>query len=73
VDADNCYNRAAHAMAALVFQAFGVSQEATSAMLKTIQDMKLFLRMAFGNSKSFAGSLIDIKIQGLSRHCYEQW
>ncbi len=65
VDADNCYDRVAHAIAALVFRAFGVLQAATRAMLKTIQDMKFFLGTAFGDSKEFAGSLIDIKTQGL--------
>lgn len=42
-----------------------MSKEATGAMLKSIQEMKFFLRMAFGDSKEFAGSLIDIKTQGL--------
>ena len=34
-------------------------------MLRTIQDMKLFLRTSFGDSRDCAGSLIDVKTQGL--------
>ena len=65
VDADNCYDRIAHAIASLVFQAFGVSESSAGAMLKTIQEMKFFLRTAFGDSKTAAGSTIEIKTQGL--------
>jgi len=65
VDADNCYDRVSHAIASLVFRSFGVSQEATGAMLQTIQDMKFFLRTAFGDSSDFAGALAEVKTQGL--------
>ena len=65
VDADNCYDRVAHAIASLVFQAFGVSANSAGAMLKTIQEMKFFLRTAFGDSQTAAGSTIEIKTQGL--------
>ncbi len=34
-------------------------------MLRTIQDMKFFLRTSFGDSQNCAGSLSDIKTQGL--------
>ncbi len=51
VDASNCYDRIAHAMALLLFQSFGVEDTAVTAMLETIQEMKLFLRTAFGDSK----------------------
>lgn len=34
-------------------------------MLQTIQDMKFFIRTAFGDSKSAAGFPIEIKMQGL--------
>lgn len=34
-------------------------------MLKTIQEMKFFLRTAFGDSKTAAGSTIEIKTEGL--------
>ena len=65
VDADNCYDRVSHAIASLLFRSFGVSKEATGAMLKTIQEMIFFLRTAFGDSKDFAGLTVDIKTQGL--------
>jgi hypothetical protein len=65
VDAVNCYDRIAHAMASLIFQSFGVESMAVSAMLETIQEMKFFLRTAYGDSKRFAGSSIKIKTQGL--------
>jgi hypothetical protein len=56
VDADNCYDRIAHAMASMVFQAFGTPTSALVAMLSTIQEMKFFLRTGFGDSKTFAQS-----------------
>ena len=34
-------------------------------MLRTIQNMKFFLRTAFGDSRDCAASLIDVKTQGL--------
>jgi hypothetical protein len=52
-------------MASLIFQSFGVEDTAVAAMLETIQDMKFFLRTAYGDSKNFAGSTIEIKMQGL--------
>jgi hypothetical protein len=56
VDADNCYNRIAHAIASLVFQAFGVPSTAAESMLTIIQEMKFFLRTGFGDSMDFASS-----------------
>jgi hypothetical protein len=64
-DASNCYDRIAHAMASLVFQAFGVPTTAIESMLGTIESMKFFLQTGFGDSKSFAGGGISIKSQGL--------
>ena len=43
VDAAQCYNSVAHAIASLVFQAFGVPEEAVHSMLTTIEEMKYFL------------------------------
>jgi hypothetical protein len=65
VDADNCFDQIAHAMASLCMQAFGVPSNAVASMLGTIKDMKFFLRTAYGDSKSFAGSTIHMKTQGL--------
>lgn len=65
VDAESCYDRIAHAVASLVFQSFGVPSKSVVAMLKTIQDMKFFLRTAYGDSADFATSSVEIKSQGL--------
>ena len=65
VDAESCYDRIAHAIASLVFQSFGVPSKSAVAMLKTIQDMKFFLRTAYGDSSDFATSSIEVKSQGL--------
>ena len=54
-------------MASLIFQSFGVKDTAVAAMLETIQDMKFFLWTAYGDSKNFAGSTIEIKMQGLGQ------
>ena len=65
VDTDNCYNRIAHVIASLVFQAFGVPLSASEAMLTTIQEMKFFLQTGFGDSTDFASLTLSIKTQGL--------
>lgn len=65
VDATNCYDSIAHAIASIIFQACGVPVEGVEAMLSAIQDMKYFLRTAYGDSKNFRGSKIEIKYQGL--------
>jgi hypothetical protein len=67
VNASNCYDRIAHAMALLVFQAFGVPASAIGSMLSAIENMKFFLRMGFGNSTKFAGGGVCIKTQGLTQ------
>ncbi len=66
VDASNCYDRIAHAMALLIFHLFGVEDMAVTEMLKTIQD-ETFLRTAFGDSKEFESSMIEMKTQGLGQ------
>jgi hypothetical protein len=67
VDASHCYNRIAHAMALLIFQAFGVPLTAVEMTLRAIKNMKFFLQTGFGNSTSFAGGGISIKTQGLTQ------
>ncbi len=67
VDASNCYDQTAHAMASLIFQSFGVKSTAVSAMLKTKQKIRFFLRTAYGDSKTFAGLTIQVKTQGLGQ------
>ena len=67
VDADNCYDRIAHPIASMTFQAFGVPTPAIKAMLSTIQDMRFFLRTGYGDSANFSGGNKDnpIKTQGM--------
>jgi hypothetical protein len=65
IDASNCYDRIAHAMALLVFQAFGVPTTAIKTMLEAIENMKFFLRMGFGDSTFYVGGGISKKTQGL--------
>ena len=43
VNTSNCYDRIAHAMASLIFQAFGVPASAIDSMLSAIENMKSFL------------------------------
>jgi hypothetical protein len=59
VDASNCYDQIAHAIASLIFQSFGVEDTAVAAMLETIQEMKFFLSTAYGDLKVFHGGRDD--------------
>ena len=65
IDTANCYDSIAHAIASMVFQAFGVPEEAIFSMLKEIEEMKYFLQTAYGDSTDFKGSSIEVKFQGL--------
>lgn len=65
IDAANCYDSIAHAIASMIFQAFGLPVNAVKSMLGAIQEMKYFLRTAYGDSKNFANSTIEVKYQGL--------
>jgi hypothetical protein len=65
VDSFNCYYQIAYAMSSLIFQSFGVESTAVLAMLETIQEMKFFPRIAYRDSKTFAGLTNKIKTQGL--------
>ena len=65
VDAENCYDRVAHAIVSLIFQSYGIPLTAAKTMLTAIQEMKFYLRTAFGDSKDFAGATLEIKTQGL--------
>jgi hypothetical protein len=67
INTSNCYNRIAHAMALLIFQAFGVPVSAVESMLSMIENIKFFRRTGFGDSTKFAGGGIRIKMQGLTQ------
>lgn len=64
VDAANCYDRVAHAVASLVFRAMGAQLPMTLSMLTAIQQMQFYLRTAFGDSDNAIGSRIHLKTQG---------
>ena len=64
VDADNCFDRVAHPIASMMFQALGVPSSAAEALLSTIQEMKFYLRTGFGDSKEYTKSENGIKTQG---------
>ena len=65
VEATNYYGSVAHAIAALAFRAFGVPKDVDQVMLQAIEEVKYFLRTAFGDSKKFRGSKIRLQFQGL--------
>jgi hypothetical protein len=67
VDASNCYDRIAHAIASLIFQAFGVPLTAVERMLGEIENMKFFLQTGCGDSTTYAGGGINVKTQGLTQ------
>ncbi len=67
VDASNCYDQIAHAMASLIIQSLGVESTAVSSMLEANQETKFFLKTVYGDSKTFARSSIKIKTQGLGQ------
>ena len=65
MDAANCYDTVAHAIASLTFQAFGVTEEAVQSMLLAIEKMKYFLRTACEDSTNFRGRKLEAELQGL--------
>ncbi len=70
VDANNCYNRISHPMASMVFQSFGVPKGPIQTMLKTLQDLRFFLRTGYGDSPGYVGgnkgsTITAVKNQGM--------
>ena len=57
------YDSVAHAIALMVFQAFGVADGAIEAMLVAIQDMKYFLRTAYSDSKKLRVALLKFNFK----------
>jgi len=64
VDANTCYNRAAHSMASIVAQRWDVECRAIGVMLLTIQGMIFFLHTGFGDSHTHFG-WSGVPLQGL--------
>ena len=46
-DASNCYNRIAYPITSLICQSFGVEIEYAMLLFKTIQILKIFLKLSF--------------------------
>ena len=65
VVADNGYDKIAHPIASLIFQAVGVSVAAIKSMLTTIQEMKFFLQTGYSYSTNYTGSTGEKRTQGL--------
>ena len=64
VDASQCYDRIAHAPAALVMRAFKVAASSVVAMLRPIQRMRYYLRTGHGESKTYSGGDGNVKQGG---------
>jgi hypothetical protein len=68
IKADSCFDqRIVHPIALMAFQALGVAKEVCISMLSTIQDMKFFLRIGFGDSTACAGSTGGLKLRACVR------
>ena len=61
VDAAQCYDRIAHATAALTLQAYKVRQTSVASMLTPIKLSEYYLRTGFGESKTYSGGAEDPK------------
>ena len=55
VEVVNCYDSVAYVIASLVPQSFRLPKKAVQSMLEIIEEMKYFLRTAYGDSKIFGG------------------
>ena len=61
VNAAQCYDRIAYSIAGLTLQASGVHASSVRSMLKPMQEMKFFVRTAFGKSENYVGGKDDPK------------
>lgn len=61
VDASQCYDRIAHAMASLTLRAYKLCQSSIMGMLNPIQCMEYYIRTGHGESPSFFGGKGDRK------------
>ena len=61
VDAAQCYDRIAHAMAALTLRASKVPESSVHCMLQPIRDMEFYIRTGFGESSSYVGGKEVVK------------
>ena len=61
MDATQCYDRIAHAAAALTLRAYKVRQSSVAGMLAPLQSMEYYLRTGFEESTTFSGGTEDPK------------
>ena len=61
VDTAQCYNRIAHAVAALTLRASKVPESSVRCMLQPIRYMEFYIRTAFEESETFAGGAANPK------------
>ena len=61
VDAAQCYDRIAYAVASLTLRAYKVRQSSVASMLTPIQSMEYYLRTGFGESTTYSGGKEDPK------------
>ena len=59
-DLGQCYDAINHVAASVALQSFGVPMKAVDVMHTVLQEMKFWLRSAFGDSDApFSGSALD--------------
>jgi hypothetical protein len=68
-DMKGCYDRIVHSVASLCMQRWGMPEQAIRMMLHTIQNLKHYVRTAFGKSDSFfeANTVHPVAIQGIGQ------
>jgi hypothetical protein len=59
VEAVFVYDSVARPIVSLVFKCFGVPEDAVQSMLVTSEEMKYYLRAAYGDSNRFRGGNIE--------------
>ncbi len=60
----DCYDRAAHPIAAVSLQCFGVPQPAINVLLTTMETMRFFLRTGFGELATSYGGIHEELLAG---------
>jgi hypothetical protein len=60
----DCYDRAAHPVAAVLLQSFGVPQPASNVLLGMMETMKFFLCTGFGESATSHGGIHEEHLAG---------
>jgi hypothetical protein len=63
-DFGDCYDRAAHLIAAISLRSFGVPQPAINVLLKTMETMRFYVHTGFGKSKTSYGVIHEEWLTG---------